>query len=93
MYSIHDKATMFRLSYMTAMIEDMVSKEIPKSARHNAYAGIRDKIVKALDLFGMNRLTGDDIDKAMKVFETTDRAIARAYPAKKARKQSGKSND
>lgn len=84
-----DKADIFRLSYMTAMIEHMITEEPPNSRRYNLYRGIRDKIANTLDSIGMNQFTGEDVDKAMKVFETTDKAIAKAYPPpKKPRKRS-----
>jgi hypothetical protein len=81
-----DKADIFRLSYITAMIEHMITEEPPNSRRATLYCGIRDKIAKTLDAIGMNQFTGEDVDKAMKVFETTDKAIAKAYPPPKETK-------
>lgn len=83
----HQKIASFQLSYMLAMIDNLKSRETPKTATWNRLDGLEEKANRALDHYRIHRMAKGDLDRAAKLFDRLDREIADLYPTRQAKRQ------
>lgn len=83
----HQRIASFQLSYMLAMIDNLKSREVPKSATWNRLDGLEDKANRALDYYRIHRMSCADLDRAAKLFDRLDTEIKSLYPTTKEKKR------
>jgi hypothetical protein len=83
----HQKIASFQISYMLAMIDNLKSREKPKSATWNRLNGLEEKANQALDFYRIHRMARGDLDRAVKLFDRLDHEIACFYPTTARKRQ------
>lgn len=81
------KVASFQISYMLAMIDNLKSRETPKSAVWNRLDSLEDRANRALDYYRIHRMAKGDLDRASKLFSRLDLEIATLYPTSLRKRQ------